>query len=84
MSQLKDKGYAIYDYMDSLHYDGIEKDYEALLSYFENLPIDDYAPELNRYRRYSRALVLPTSGNIEWLPDVQRDGKDYAAYSRAK
>ncbi len=84
MSQLKDKGYAIYDYMESLRYDGIEKDYEALLSYFENLPIDDYAPELNRYRRYSRALVLPTSGNIEWLPDVKREGNEYAAYFQGK
>ena len=84
MSQLKDKGYAIYDYMESLRYDGIEKDYEALLSYFENLPIDDYAPELNRYRRYSRALVLPTSGNIEWLPDVKRERNEYAAYFQGK
>lgn len=68
MSQLKDKGYAIYDYMDALHYEGI----------------DDYAPELNRYRRYSRALVLPSSGNIEWLPNVNRDGNEYAAYFQGK
>ena len=84
MSQLKNKGYAIYDYMDALNYEGIEEDYEALLEYFEYPPVDDYAPELNRYRRYSRALVLPASKNIEWLPNVVRDGSEYAAYFQGK
>lgn len=84
MSELKNKGYAIYDYMDALEYEGIEEDYKELLDYFEDLPVDDYAPELNRYRRYSRALVLPASKNIEWLPNVVRDGREYAAYFQGR
>ncbi|CAM4137272.1 2OG-Fe dioxygenase family protein [Lacicoccus alkaliphilus] len=84
MSQLKSKGYAIYDYMDALEYEGIKTDYKVLLDYFEDLPVDDYAPELNRYRRYSRALVLPTSKSLEWLPNVERDGNEYAAYFQGK
>src|SRR5699024_5330522 len=58
--------------------------YSEILHYFENLPEDDYAPGLNRYRRYSRALVLPTSGGIEWLPTVERNGTEYAAYFQGK
>lgn len=84
MGNLRDNGYEKYDLMNSLHYDGIEEDYEEILTYFEKLPADDYAPGLNRYRRYSRALVLPTSGTIEWLPTVKRNDKKYAAYFQGK
>lgn len=84
MSDLKNNGYEKYDLMNSLHYDGIKEDYEEILNYFEDLPEDDYAPGLNRYRRYSRALVLPTSGTMEWLPTVKRDGREYAAYFQGK
>lgn len=84
MNKLKHNGYAKYDYMDALKYDGIIEDYESLLTYFEDLPIDDYAPDLNRYRRYSRALILPTSGDIEWLPNVTRDDHEYSAYFQGR
>ncbi|WP_017547515.1 2OG-Fe dioxygenase family protein [Salinicoccus carnicancri] len=84
MGNLKENGYEKYDMMHSLHYDGIEEDYSEILNYFENLPEDDYAPGLNRYRRYSRALVLPSSGGIEWLPTVKRNGTEYAAYFQGK
>lgn len=84
MNNLQKNGYAKYDLMTSLDYDGIEADYKEILDYFEDLPIDDYAPEANRYRRYSRALVLPTSGTIEWLPTIRRDGEEYSAYFQGK
>ena len=84
MNNLKNYGYARYDLMEDLNYEGIEADYEALLKYFEGLPADDYAPGLNRYRRYSRALVLPTSGCIEWLPTVKKDDGEYSAYFQGK
>ncbi|MEK4306665.1 MULTISPECIES: 2OG-Fe dioxygenase family protein [Oceanobacillus] len=84
MSNLKKNGYARYDLMQQLDYEGIEADYQALLDYFEDLPIDEYAKDLNRYRRYSRALVLPTSGQIEWLPTLTKDGEEYSAYFQGK
>lgn len=84
MNELQTTGFARYDYMKELAYDGIEKDYDALLKYFMNLPKDEYAVGLNRYRRYSRALVLPTSKTIEWLPNVERDGVELAAYFQGK
>lgn len=84
MNNLKNYGYAKYDLMKSLNYEGIEKDYESLLKYFEDLPADDYAPGLNRYRRYSRALVLPSSGSIEWLPTVKKPDGEYSAYFQGK
>ena len=85
MSELKAQGYKRYDFMKDLHYEGIEKDYEELRDYFRNdLPEDEYAKGLNRFRRYSRALVLPTSQTIEWLPNIKKDGKEYAAYFQGK
>ena len=84
MNELQTTGFARYDYMKELAYDGIEEDYDALLKYFEDLPKDEYAVGLNRYRRYSRALVLPTSKTIEWLPNVESDGVELAAYFQGK
>lgn len=72
MSNLKNNGYARYDLMQQLNYEGIEADYQTLLNYFDNLPADEYAKGLNRYRRYSRALVLPSSSQIEWLPTLTK------------
>lgn len=36
MSNLKKNGYARYDLMQQLDYEGIEADYQALLDYFED------------------------------------------------
>ncbi len=70
--------------MQQLNYEGIEADYQTLLNYFEDLPADEYAKGLNRYRRYSRALVLPSSSQIEWLPTLTKDGEEYSAYFQGK
>ena len=83
MSELKTKGYKRYDYMKELYYEGIEKDFEILRDYFRNdLPEDDYAKGLNRYRRYSRALVLPTSQQIEWHQTFKKTVKNMQLISK--
>lgn len=84
MNKLKKDGYSRYDLMESLNYDGIEKDYNEILEYFANLPEDDYAPNLNRYRRYSRAVILPGTEEIFWLPTVYREGNEYSVYFQGK
>lgn len=84
MSNLKEKGYARYDLMQQLDYEGMEEDFGALLTYFESLPTDEYAKGLNRYRRYSRALVLPASGKLEWLPTITKNGEEFSAYFQGK
>ncbi|MGL4009951.1 2OG-Fe dioxygenase family protein [Staphylococcus cohnii] len=84
MNNLKKNGYARYDLMEDLNYDGIEKDYNEILEYFSDLPEDDYASNLNRYRRYSRAIMLPGTEEIFWLPTVNRGGSEYSAYFQGK
>ncbi|HLR20317.1 MAG TPA: 2OG-Fe dioxygenase family protein [Staphylococcus sp.] len=84
MNKLQKDGYSRYDLMKSLNYEGIEEDYNEILEYFADLPIDDYAPNLNRYRRYSRAIVLPSTEEIFWLPTVEREGIAYSAYFQGK
>lgn len=84
MNALQQHGYARFDYMKELDYEGIEKDYEELKTYFDSLPKDEYAVGLNRYRRYSRALVLPTSKTIEWLPNIEKNNQLFAAYFQGK
>lgn len=64
MNKLQKDGYSRYDLMKSLNYEGIEQDYNEILAYFADLPEDDYAPNLNRYRRYSRAIVLPGTEDV--------------------
>lgn len=39
-----------------------------LASECSTLPADEYGKNENRYRRHSRAVFLPWSGSIEWLP----------------
>ncbi|WP_210133578.1 2OG-Fe dioxygenase family protein [Staphylococcus sp. GDY8P197P] len=84
MNKLQKDGYSRYDLMKSLNYEGIEQDYNEILAYFADLPEDDYSPNLNRYRRYSRAIVLPGTEDVFWLPTIERNGVDYSAYFQGK
>lgn len=84
MSRIRKNGYARYDLMKDLNYEGIQHDYQELLEYFSNLPEDDYAPNLNRYRRYSRAIILPKTEDIYWLPTINKNNVEYSAYFQGK
>ncbi|MFB4164459.1 2OG-Fe dioxygenase family protein [Alteribacillus sp. JSM 102045] len=80
MSQLKESGFAYYDLKDYIHYNGIEEDLKQLTRAFDTLPADEYAPHLNRYRRYARAIVMPKTYQIQWLPESNVNGKAYYEY----
>ncbi|WP_412518966.1 2OG-Fe dioxygenase family protein [Staphylococcus simulans] len=84
MSKIKERGYAKYNLMQDLQYEGIDYDYKELLNSFENLPEDTYALGLNRYRQYSRAIILPGTMEIFWLPTLKKDNEEYSAYFQGK
>ncbi|MBC1475774.1 2OG-Fe dioxygenase family protein [Listeria grandensis] len=59
----------------------IAEQFEAIERAFEDLPMDAYATGLHRYRRFSRAVILPWSNQVEWLPAiVNEDGDEVAEY----
>ncbi|MBZ5477346.1 2OG-Fe dioxygenase family protein [Staphylococcus aureus] len=84
MNKLREYGFVRYDLLKELNYEGIEFDYLELLNYFSDLPIDEYAPTLNRYRRYSRALILPGNDQIFWLPIQKINNSEYSVYFQGK
>lgn len=45
-------------------------DFQRLRAAFDDLPVDPYAPESNRYRRYSRLVYLPWRDDLSWIPDI--------------
>lgn len=49
---------------------------EELYLEFADLPVDAYAQNLNRYRRYSRAIIIPRTGQVEWLPDTYNEANE--------
>ncbi|MBC2079416.1 2OG-Fe dioxygenase family protein [Listeria booriae] len=59
----------------------VESQFAEIEAAFENLPTDVYASGLHRYRRFSRAVILPWSNQVEWLPAmVNEDGEEVAEY----
>lgn len=80
MKPLKQHGYEYYDLADILHDSYSEADLAALTAAFDDLPADDYAPDLNRYRQYGRAVIFPGTHRIEWLPETVKNGKSYYDY----
>ncbi|SFP86302.1 2OG-Fe dioxygenase [Salibacterium halotolerans] len=80
VSQLKQAGYEYYHFKDKINYPSIDDDLAALQHAFDHLPTDEYAPHLNRYRRYGRALVMPGTHDVTWLPETWIDGHAYYEY----
>lgn len=80
MSELKEKGFEYYHLGKIFQYEGLEEDLQQLQEAFLDLPPDEYAPHLHRYRRYARAVIMPRSYHIEWLPETIIDGKPYHEY----
>ncbi|WP_258007279.1 2OG-Fe dioxygenase family protein [Staphylococcus sp. 17KM0847] len=39
---------------------------------------------MNRYRRYSRAIILPETEDIYWLPTINKIDAEYSAYFQGK
>ncbi|WP_240377347.1 2OG-Fe dioxygenase family protein [Bacillus piscicola] len=80
MSSLKETGFAYYDLGKKFTYEGVENDLAELQDAFDSLPPDEYAPHLNRYRRYARAIVMPGTHRVEWLPETIINGERYYEY----
>ncbi|WP_347239808.1 2OG-Fe dioxygenase family protein [Polycladospora coralii] len=79
-NSLQANGYATYDLFKELSHVNTENNIAELKSEFHTLPIDDYAKNCNRYRKYSRAVIFPNSLHIEWLPNYQVDGEQKSEY----
>lgn len=75
------KGYIRFDLRNELAYPELEEDLKQLQKAFLDLPLDPYAPETHRYRRYSRAIILPWNEEIHWLPNyIREDGTAVCEY----
>jgi hypothetical protein len=67
-SKLFGVAYAKYDL--AAHF-GVSEDnanYQALKEAFADLPVDPYARDAGRYRRFARGFFLPWSGEFNWFP----------------
>ncbi|MFC3882413.1 2OG-Fe dioxygenase family protein [Bacillus songklensis] len=84
MNKLQSKGFNRYQLADILSYEGLQRDLAELTKCFENLPEDPYAKGLNRFRRYSRAVILPIQDSIEWLPSIEVNGERYSEYFQGR
>lgn len=61
-----------------------ENDFALLHKEFSTLERDIYAPkEVNRYRRYANAIILPWKNNeLSWLPTKKEGGKELSGYDQ--
>jgi len=82
---LRSIGYARYSAQDLLtgssDDDCAEAALKVLIPEFDALPADTYGKNENRFRRHSRAVFLPWSQRIDWLPSrTSEDGKRWTEY----
>jgi hypothetical protein len=53
---------------------------DRLRAALDNLPTDPYAVSVNRYRRYSPAIILPWCNQLEWVPNLGGPSNPYTEY----
>ncbi|MEI2355494.1 2OG-Fe dioxygenase family protein [Mesobacillus zeae] len=59
----------------------MEGDLKQLAAAFDQLPVDTYSLESHRYRRYSRAIINPWDGALQWLPNYHdENGEQKSLY----
>jgi hypothetical protein len=76
---LQQQGFVKFDISEEIEVS--KTDLENLKREFKNLPADSYAPGLNRFRRYSRAIVIPGENRIEWIKDMEgENGEKVSEY----
>ncbi|SFJ59335.1 2OG-Fe dioxygenase family protein [Thermoflavimicrobium dichotomicum] len=81
---LEEKGYSRFHLAEEITDLDVDLYLKALEKEFENLPIDPYAVNKNRYRRYSRAIIMPWSKKIEWLPNYHLNGTPVCEYFQGR
>jgi hypothetical protein len=72
-SALQRLGWARYDraqLVDGADEAAVAQSLEPLRASFDSLPPDRYEPESNRFRRHARAVFLPWTGALSWVPSV--------------
>lgn len=72
-SDLSENGWARYDSADFARPDAsldLQSCLNQLRDFFMTLPADFYEPKSNRYRRHARAVYLPWSRHLSWLPNI--------------
>jgi hypothetical protein len=80
-SMLREVGYVRFRLGGELPAADLEQHLSELRREFNKLPADPYGGEGNRFRRYSRAVLMPWSGHLEWIPNAfDEDGKPAAEY----
>jgi len=65
---LSEQGFDRWDLKSKFGIDSDDKDYIALRAAYEDLPIDPYATDSGRHRRYARGIFLPWSREFFWMP----------------
>ncbi|ERN53934.1 2OG-Fe dioxygenase family protein [Alkalihalophilus marmarensis] len=80
MSELKKHGFTKFNLRKTLKTPSLDKDLTLITEAFEYLPEDSYAKGLNRYRRYSRAIINPANKTLDWLPNIEENGVIYSDY----
>lgn len=78
-NKLQQEGFVKFNISDEIEVS--KKDLENLQTEFIDLPEDDYALGLNRFRRYSRAVIIPGENRIEWIHDMEdENGEKISEY----
>lgn len=81
MKPLQQKGFIRFDLQQMWQSPTMEQELSQLQQAFADLPLDPYAPNQTRFRRYSRAVILPWNGALHWLPNyVKEDGTEVCEY----
>lgn len=81
-SNLVQRGYDRYDLFAQWHTDESDPGYQRLLKAFEDLRLDPYAVDSGRYRRYGRAVLIPWSRELIWVPDDLTDDAGTQGYDQ--
>jgi hypothetical protein len=74
ISDLQRAGWARYDrthFASQTNGSAFAASLATLQASYDELPADRYEPEANRFRRHARAVFLPWSGQLSWVPSVE-------------
>lgn len=73
ISDLQRLGWARYDrthFIDGMDESAVAASLATVQAAFDALPPDRYEPESKRFRRHARAVFLPWTGELSWVPSV--------------
>ena len=78
---IRTRGYCRFDGRDGATTQTVERGLERLRQALDHLPEDTHAPRANRFRRYSRGILIPwRHGHLEWVPNRGEPGDPYTEF----